>query len=236
MSLGEDSKERKAAQTVLYTCIETVLRLLHPTMPFITEELWQRLPGHSEFPKEKCSIMISPYPEEVKEWENEKVEQEMDLIQKICGRIRFVKASYALTNHVKPKVYFLINQSNDYMNLLKNLSSTISTLSFCGEIEVLELTNELTKPEGCVIEYIDQFCSAYVVLKGYLDVETEIKKLEKKKKELTKGLDGLIKLMSNAKYSKVPLNIKEQNDEKKIKYELDLKNIDNTIEEMKKFN
>jgi valyl-tRNA synthetase len=233
MSLGEDSKERKAAQTVLYTCIETVLRLLHPTMPFLTEELWQRLPGHFDLPKEKCSIMVNPYPVPMKEWESETIEQEMDLVQKICGRLRVVKASYTLGNHIKPPVY-LMCQSDDYSKLFKDLSSTITTLSFCGEIHILSSSDK--KPEGCVIEYIDQFCSAYVLLKGYLNVETEIKKLEKKKQELEKGYANLTKLMSTPKYVNVPLNIKEQNDEKKAKYELDIKNVDEAIEEMKKFN
>jgi valyl-tRNA synthetase len=64
-SVKENVEKRKAAQLVLYTCVEQCLRLLHPAMPFITEDLWQRLPGHNKKPKELESIMINPFPKPV---------------------------------------------------------------------------------------------------------------------------------------------------------------------------
>lgn len=55
--------EQLSAQNTLYTCLEAGLKLLHPYMPFVTEDLWQRLPRR---PEDKCeSIMISPFPEKV---------------------------------------------------------------------------------------------------------------------------------------------------------------------------
>lgn len=60
---GASAEVRKSAQNTLYTCLDGGLKLLHPFMPFVTEELWQRLPRR---PKDKCpSIMMASYPVQV---------------------------------------------------------------------------------------------------------------------------------------------------------------------------
>ncbi|OWM81131.1 hypothetical protein CDL15_Pgr007162 [Punica granatum] len=83
--------ERSAAQYVLWVCLENGLRLLHPFMPFITEEPWQRLPS-PEGVERKKSIMISDYPSTVECWTNEMVEQEMDLVQSVVQGLRSLRS------------------------------------------------------------------------------------------------------------------------------------------------
>ncbi|PKI54720.1 hypothetical protein CRG98_024920 [Punica granatum] len=112
--------ERSAAQYVLWVCLENGLRLLHPFMPFITEEPWQRLPS-PEGVERKKSIMISDYPSTVEVtfgltktlaikrssyscynnslqvqievcWTNEMVEQEMDLVQSVVQGLRSLRS------------------------------------------------------------------------------------------------------------------------------------------------
>ncbi|GFQ07793.1 valine--tRNA ligase, partial [Phtheirospermum japonicum] len=75
---GDDPASRRCAQDTLWLCLDYGLRLLHPFMPFITEELWQRLPCKKDMRKE--SIMISEYPSPVKNWTNDNVELEMDMV------------------------------------------------------------------------------------------------------------------------------------------------------------
>jgi len=218
-------KEFKSTQLVLYTCIDSCLRLLHPSMPFITEELWQRLPGKKEFE----SIMISPYPKENKLWENKKIEKDIDFIMEITKKIRLVKASYTLANHIKCPV--IIECSKDSLiSLIKKVEKEIMILGFCGEIEIIEKKEK--KPEGCVIEIIDENCMIHVLLKGYLNVELEMKKLESNKKEFEKGIAKLNELISSKSYDKVPELIKSQNSEKLTKYKLDIEITDKAMKDL----
>jgi valyl-tRNA synthetase len=87
-------------------------------MPFITEELWQRLPSKKEYE----SIMIARYPEVNMDWEDEKIETEFEIIYKI---IRLLKNNYNLNNSKKPNIILLINNEKNYFKLLKNQSSSI---------------------------------------------------------------------------------------------------------------
>lgn len=89
-----DSQEfeaaRGASRDTLWLCLNTGLRLLHPFMPYVTEELWQRLPQ----PKEACrkdSIMISEYPSTVQEWENDQVENEMEIVLDAVSKLRSLR-------------------------------------------------------------------------------------------------------------------------------------------------
>lgn len=92
----------KAAQTTLYRALEIGLRLLSPFMPFITEELYQRLPRPENMSQAIPSICIATYPEiEDYPWRNETVETEVDFIQKIAKAIRSARSDYNLPNKTK---------------------------------------------------------------------------------------------------------------------------------------
>merc|ERR1719253_537571 len=77
-----DHKDIEVARDVLYTCLDKGLRLLHPIIPFVTEELYQRLP---ESPTKAESICVAEYPGGVISWENEKVEEKMEFARKITA-------------------------------------------------------------------------------------------------------------------------------------------------------
>nr|ABF93604.1 Valyl-tRNA synthetase, putative, expressed [Oryza sativa Japonica Group] len=89
-----DSQElesaRAASRDALWVCLDTGLRLLHPFMPCVTEELWQRLPQ----PKDSCqkdSIMVSEYPSLVKEWADDKLENQIDIALDTVNKLRSLK-------------------------------------------------------------------------------------------------------------------------------------------------
>ncbi|KAG2537114.1 hypothetical protein PVAP13_9NG250300 [Panicum virgatum] len=83
---------RGASRDTLWVCLDMGLRLLHPFMPYITEELWQRLPQ----PKQACtkdSIMISEYPKVVQEWTNDQIEYEMEIVLDTVNKLRSLRPS-----------------------------------------------------------------------------------------------------------------------------------------------
>ena len=85
---GED--ERPRVGDVLLTVLDRSLRLLHPVMPFVTEELWQRLPGHEDLHPE--TIALAPYPEAEPAWEDEVIEARMAALMEAVTRVRALAA------------------------------------------------------------------------------------------------------------------------------------------------
>ena len=88
---GSES-EKIAAQNVLYTCLDQGLKLLHPFMPFVTEELYQRLPRRRN--DTANSIMISNFPSEVTAWENNKALDDFEVINTIVKGARSLLTEY----------------------------------------------------------------------------------------------------------------------------------------------
>nr|ACQ90594.1 valyl-tRNA synthetase-like protein [Eutrema halophilum] len=88
------AQERAHAQHALWVCLETGLRLLHPFMPFVTEELWQRLPWSNDCER-KASIMICDYPSPIENWRNEKDETGMDVVLATVKSFRAKKSRVA---------------------------------------------------------------------------------------------------------------------------------------------
>ena len=93
------------ARTVLYTCLDTALRLISPFMPYVSEELFQRLPRWSD--SEPPSIMVTSYPTATT-YRNSEVEAEVELVQKIVSVVRSSRADYNIPNKSKTSLHLQI--------------------------------------------------------------------------------------------------------------------------------
>jgi len=98
---GEQPRPRVG--DVLLTVLDRSLRLLHPVMPFLTEEVWQRLPGCEAIHDE--TIVLAPYPEPVEAWEDDKVEAEIGALIEIVTRLRAMRAELAIPPKDPVKVH-----------------------------------------------------------------------------------------------------------------------------------
>jgi valyl-tRNA synthetase len=94
---------RPRAAEVLLTVLDRSLRLLHPVMPFLTEEVWQRLPGHEAIHPE--TICLAPYPVRVERWESAEVEAEMDVLMQVVTRVRGLRAEMGLAPKARPVLH-----------------------------------------------------------------------------------------------------------------------------------
>merc|ERR1719445_1486314 len=94
-----------AARTVLYNCLDTGLRLISPFMPYVSEELFQRLPRWS--PSEPPSLMVTSYPTDTS-CRNTQVEAEVELVQKIVSVVRSSRADYNIPNKSKTSLHLQI--------------------------------------------------------------------------------------------------------------------------------
>ncbi|HEY0783145.1 MAG TPA: class I tRNA ligase family protein, partial [Thermoanaerobaculia bacterium] len=94
---------RPRAGEVLLTVIDRSLRLLHPVMPFLTEELWQRLPGRAAIHPQ--TICLAPYPKAEPAWESAEAEAAMDALIAVVERVRSLRAELALPAKAKLDLY-----------------------------------------------------------------------------------------------------------------------------------
>lgn len=137
--------EKISAQNTLYTCLDVGLRLIAPFMPFVSEELFQRLSRRPNLSIE--SICIAPYPTGNNTWKNPEIENEVNQIMDIIKTIRSIRAGYKLAHKNLTKLTVWINSNDEkaeyYSNLLEKYSSMLKvpTLAFSSEIDVRKESN-----------------------------------------------------------------------------------------------
>ncbi|KAG7655616.1 Methionyl/Valyl/Leucyl/Isoleucyl-tRNA synthetase anticodon-binding [Arabidopsis suecica] len=136
-SFAADNQSRIHAQDALWVCLETGLRLLHPFMPYITEELWQRLPS-SQDSERKASIMICDYPSSIEMWTNEKVETEMDMVLATVKTLRALRAAESLKRQRNEKFHaFALSGNALTLGIVKPHELEIRTLANLSSFEVM---------------------------------------------------------------------------------------------------
>lgn len=232
LTVEDNAKRRQRTQHTLYTCLEQGLRLLHPAMPFLTEELWQRLPLRELVPHERRSIMINPYPQPVAEWGNSQIESEMTLVMNVISKIRAIKGVYTLTNRQRPEVYVRTSIAQN-AEVVRRQMLDIANLAFSGDIKVISTEDPV--PEGCGVEIIDDSTEVHVLLKGMIDFGAEVKKLTKQRDKLEKVTEGLVKRMQMPNYmDKVPENVRADNEVKLEHFRGELDKLAQAIEELSK--
>ncbi|GLH05799.1 Probable elongation factor 1-beta [Gryllus bimaculatus] len=203
-----DSVAIETAKNTLYSCLHVGLRLLSPFMPFITEELFQRLPGKSS--EEALSVCVASYPDEEEcPWRNLQIESEVEFTQKIVHLVRSARADYNLLNKTRTEAYLVCSDSA-VSDLLGKYSDAMATLAFCSKMEV-----STSPPPGCAILTVSDKCEVHLLLKGLIEPSKELAKLQKKFENLHQQVSKLNLLMSSADYAtKVPEDIRQSNSEK----------------------
>ncbi|KAL0487709.1 valine tRS [Acrasis kona] len=227
----EEQPNRRSSQLVLYTCLEQALRLLHPAMPFMTEELWQRLPGRNQHtPKHAESIMINEYPR-AQGWRSVEVEQQMELVMKAVKGIRQLKSSYNLTHKHRPNLYVKSSDKQQLDHVMNNTLELI-TLSQCGSVTVLEDNKDA--PTGCAAFIVSDQLVEYLDLTGLIDFAAEHAKQVKNRDQKSKFLSDLVTRMQGASYAKVPEKTRLMDQEKAEKYKGEIAELEKNIADLSK--
>ncbi|XP_071729730.1 valine--tRNA ligase, mitochondrial 1 isoform X2 [Rutidosis leptorrhynchoides] len=199
---------RGYAQDTLWVCLDNGLRLLHPFMPFVTEELWQRLPAPKHYTREK-SIMICPYPSVVESWTNEEVESEMETIECAVKSFRSIRANLPATEANRKLPGFAVSRTNEIADLLKRLEMEVKAQANLSSLMVLSEND--VPPAGCAVSVVNESLSVYLDSQGAIDVNKEREKLNSQLAELQRQKDTINNAMTAKGYEKVPARIKEDN-------------------------
>uniref|UniRef100_H3CRE9 Valine--tRNA ligase n=1 Tax=Tetraodon nigroviridis TaxID=99883 RepID=H3CRE9_TETNG len=230
----EDSScERPAlvCRQTLYTCLEVGLRLLSPLMPFVAEELYQRLPRRRP-QSDPPSICVTPYPDaEEFCWQCEEVDRDMDFIMAVVKTIRSLRSDYKLTKTAAD--CYLQCTDSATVSLVQKYSLQIQTLSYSQA--VIPLTAPQAAPEGCAVAIASDRCTVNLMLKGLIDVEKEVAKLEGKRAELEKQIEKLSEKISKSDYKeKVPEKVQEQDAEKLRQSQTELEKVNEAADNFRK--
>ena len=227
---GDDAAAQRATRDTLWICLESGMRLLHPFMPFVTEELWQRLPrrpGQQTAP----SIMKAAYPAPVPAWENAAVEADMAYVQTVVVKARAMRSDYGLVKQ-KPTLYLSCKDAAKAA-LLVSAALEIATLSTSERVELLG--DDGDRPLGCGVAVIDDITTIHMGLAGILDAAKEVEKLEKREGDASLKVTQLKKKVETVSYQeRTPEGVKASDAEKLEKMEAELEAIMHHKEEMKK--
>uniref|UniRef100_A0A8C9RSQ2 Valine--tRNA ligase n=1 Tax=Scleropages formosus TaxID=113540 RepID=A0A8C9RSQ2_SCLFO len=234
---GESAMHQEASicRQTLYTCLEVGLRLLSPIMPFVTEELFQRLPRRQPY-NSPPSISVTPYPETSEFcWHSVEVDRQMEFVMTVVRTIRSLRADYNLTK-TRADCYLQCIDS-DTAALVEKYSLQLQTLSYSKSIHAVtgEGGEKGAIPEGCAVAIASDRCTVHLLLKGLIDTEKEVAKLTSKQAELEKQMERLTEKMQKTDYKeKVPAKVQEQDADKLRQSQIELHKVKEAIDNFKK--
>jgi len=210
------SASRQATQTVLAQVLETALRLLHPIMPFITEEIWQALPEavrSSEFgvrsknQKNKVeSIMVSAYPVADDRFINAEIERDMQMVMDLILAIRNIRGEM----NIAPSMQINVIVKVETRELGEHLEKSAGYAKTLARIRELRIGVSEAKPKSVATAVIAG-AEVYVPLEGLLDLTQERDRLQKEIAKISKDIEVFSKKLSNKNFvDKAPKEVVEK--------------------------
>jgi valyl-tRNA synthetase len=225
---GVDVEARSKIQGALVTVLDTAMRLLHPFMPFITEEIWQQLPKPSGTPQ---SIMITLYPVRDVRFHDDASEASMALVQKIIVALRGIRADKGITSATR--VVALLSVNDDYKKtILDGYKTIIAEQGKCREVRVRRAGSSLGGEFSLdsVATALAGDVEVMVPLDGVVDTKEEKGKLTKERAKLASDRDYLMKKLANPQFvEKAPVDVLEKSRAKLAEAELALAKLDEAI-------
>jgi valyl-tRNA synthetase len=203
----EPSLQRDEARTRLISVLEQALRLLHPFMPYITEELWQRLPGgapldfsellHPAYRGAEPTIMLAAYPEGLSELIDEEAEWEMQAVIDLISRVRNIRSEI----NIKPgeSVTLLIGAPDERLRSVFSANTNqISRLARASDVSIKE---KLDAPRASARAVLTGGAEVAVPLEGLIDFAQERERLSREKEKLEGESSKLEAQLANPQFA-----------------------------------
>lgn len=214
---SEDEEGKDRAVTLLAGILEESLRLLHPFLSFITEEIYQKLPKTENLPL--CgSVITAPYPEERKERENPETGEKFASLQELVRGVRTLRSEFTIPPSKRISLHVKTDEGFAAAGFFQEYTDLI-TLLLGGEN--ITISTQVPDKEGAVQVAGNGF-EAYVYVRDVIDVHGEVERLKKELGKLTAQLKKTEGKLGNEKFLKnAPEDIVEK--EKSIQKELSSK-------------
>lgn len=222
-------EQKKSARDTLYTCIDGALRLIHPFMPFITEEMWQRLPRRASENLE--TIIKAPYPEYVAEYDNQTASDSYELVLEITKAARSLLAQYNITKN--GQVFIEANSEELFKIADAQKDSIVSLIKSVDSVSVFGNAKDI--PSGCVLSSAIPNVNVHLLVKGMIDIEKELSKWQKKMDKVQGSLKNLEKVMNAPDYEAKASDVaKAKNQENLEKTLAEIEGFEATISNLEK--
>jgi len=183
-----DSRSGERARKVALYVLETSLRLLHPFMPFITEELWQKVPHSGE------TIMLRPYPESRPDWISEPDLSRMEQLREFITAVRTTRTE----NKIDPRarIRLLLHSEAESRTFLEEQQHHLASLIGTGEITFVAQLPE----EGLQLQGGTALAEFVIPLDDLVDLETERRRVGKELEKAQRELLGLERKLQNERF------------------------------------
>lgn len=224
---GDEEKKKRAARMVLYECLNAGIRMLHPMIPYVTEELFHRLPG----PTDPESICIAPYPKADEKRHFPSAEACLEAVMKNVQSVRALKAEYGLKPSIAPDIT-IMSTSEDAAKQI--VAGYVQTLASCGEVSI-GITGSDDAPSGTAVAVVDETYEVHMMLTGLVDFRSEIAKLEAAAAEKRLLVEEYDKKISADGYEiRVPEKVREKNSAAREKYSSECFNLEQLANRLRK--
>ena len=202
----EDPSSAKCVLWVLKTVLGQALKLLHPFMPFITEEIYGALVPEEE------SLMISSWPKYRAEWEFPAAEELMGHAKDITRGIRNMRAEMNVPNNRRTKV-FIVSGDQELLNGMEILKESVKPLMLANDI-ILQCEKKEAAEDA--VSIVVPGAAVYLPLEDLVDFEQELERLTKEEEKLTKEIARAKGMLSNEKFLSTAPEKKVQEEKEKL--------------------
>jgi len=200
----DNAAQRSATQQVLFHVLRTIVELLHPIMPFVTEEIWQKLPGKSE------SIVVTAFPQADPARIVTDVETSMEHLIQFVTAVRTIRAEMNIAPSARPRADLLCRESA-VKEMLQQHTDLICSLAGLSGAEV---HSSFTSSDTAAAGVVDAG-EVFVELEGILDFDEEKKRLEREAAKLEKDITFISGKLTNPKFvDKAPAEIVQKERDK----------------------
>ncbi len=205
---GDDEEAKQTTRSVLVVTLDSILRMLHPFMPFITEEIWQHIPHKGE------SIVTSSWPEVRSEFNNEQSSKEMQRLVSIIRSVRNVRAE--VDTPMSKEIKILIKANDD--QIVDELTRNKHYLErFCNP-ETLTIATNIDIPDQAKSAVVTG-AEIFFPLEGLIDLDAEIERLKTELDKWNKEVERVQKKLANENFvSKAPEHVVQEEREKEKDY------------------
>ena len=222
---SDNAEEKTNTVKVLLYVLENILKLLHPFMPYITEEIWQALPNRED------ALIVSKWPEYKEELVFEKEEKATEYIENAIREIRNARSEMNIENSKKSNT-LVYTKDQGIKEIFEETKGLLLNLGYSNSVEITD--DEERKNSENIAIVLDK-AEIQLPLKELVDFEKELKRLQKDKKDAEAELKRAKGKLSNQGFvSKAPAKLIEEEKEKVIKYEEILKTVESQIAKVEK--
>eukprot|EP01119_Soliformovum_irregulare_P014255 TRINITY_DN3892_c0_g1_i1.p1 TRINITY_DN3892_c0_g1~~TRINITY_DN3892_c0_g1_i1.p1 ORF type:complete len:818 (-),score=330.40 TRINITY_DN3892_c0_g1_i1:7-2460(-) len=220
-------------RTVLYHTLEIYLRLLHPFMPFLSEELWHRLPHQEGSVKE--SLMIAPYPVQLSSWIQHETEPIINDLNSIISTVRGIRKDFGI-----PKTYneeiFLLTDSPEFQRVFSEFPEDLALFCKSSAVTIKPTSQDFANIKR-VERTIDHRGKIIIPLPGNIvDFSAESQKVEKRIAKLKTILSDIQKTMKGETYLvQVESSVQEANKEREGQLLSELSQWEDALKILKQF-